>query len=102
MKLRWNLRWQNIWRTIMAVIFNKYLLALTLFLGWLVFFDKHALLTQWQLSQTLQELRTEKEFILDEIEKTKLIRENLEQNQEKYAREKFYMKKPGEQVFIID
>ena len=85
-----------------TVIFNKYLLAFTLFVVWLSFFDKNAILTQWKLSQTIDELERERTFISEEIERTKLVRENLSENQEKYAREKFYMKKPGEQVFIIE
>ncbi len=85
-----------------GVFFNKYLLALTLFIGWLTFFDKNALVTQWSLSQTIHDLESEKAFISQEIEKTKLLRQDLMENQEKYAREKFFMKKPNEQVFIIE
>ena len=89
-------------RKFSSIVFNKYLLALTIFLIWLTFFDKNALVTQWSLSQTIDQLEGEKQFILDEIERTKVIREDITTNQEKYAREKFYMKKPGEQVFIIE
>ena len=89
-------------RRVSNVFFNKYLLALSIFVVWVTFFDKNAMVTQWSLSQTVDQLESEKEFITENIEKTELIRKDLTRNQEKYAREKFYMKKPGEQVFIIE
>ncbi len=91
-----------LFRKFSSIVFNKYLLALTIFIVWLSFFDKNAILTQWRLSQTIHQLEHERAFISKDIEKTKMVREDLTKNQEKYAREKFYMKKPGEQVFIIE
>ncbi len=91
-----------LFRKFSNIILNKYLLAFTVFAVWLAFFDKNALVTQWSLSQTIHKLESEREFIVEGIEETKVIREDHIKNQEKYAREKFFMKKPGEQVFIIE
>lgn len=81
---------------------NKYSVAAFLFFTWLVFFDKHNLLTQWKLRQTVSELEdSKKEF--DQLLITAINeKENLEKNKEKFAREKYYMHKPGEDVYIID
>ncbi len=87
---------------ITSLLFNKYILAFTVFGVWVAFFDKSSLITQWRLQQTIYELEQEKEFLLADLEATKLLQQDLTKNQEKYAREKYFMKKPGEQVYIID
>jgi cell division protein FtsB len=81
---------------------NKYSVAAFLFFTWLMFFDKHNLITQWKLRQTVSELEeSKKEF--DQLLVTAMReREHLEKNKEKFAREKYFMHKPGEDVFIIE
>lgn len=80
---------------------NHYFLTLVLFFGWMIFFDKHDILTQWQLKNTVDQLKEEKTFYTEQIGKAEEERLELEINKEKIAREKYYMKRPGEDVFII-
>jgi cell division protein DivIC len=80
---------------------NKYFLVLILFVGWLVFFDKHQVLTQWDLHQTLQNLEEEKAFYEEKIEEAWEDKQDIEVNREKFAREKYYLKKKDEDVFVI-
>jgi cell division protein FtsB len=59
---------------------------------------------QRQLNKQIDELQDNKKYYQDEIRKDK---ENIKllnnQDQvEKYAREKYHMKKPNEDVFIIE
>ncbi len=61
-----------------------------------------AIITQWSLRQTIHQLEDEKAHLHQEIDVTKELQEDLTKNREKYAREKFFMKKPGERVFIIE
>jgi len=84
------------------LLLNKYVLALSIFVVWLTFFDKNAFITQWRLKQTIHQLEDQKDYLWDEIATTEKLKEDLTKNQEKYAREKFFMKKPGERVFIIE
>ncbi len=100
--MKFSLRMVGIAQRFTQIVFNKYLLALTIFLVWISFFDKNALVIQWRLSKTIAQLEDERQFMLEDIEKTRQIKQDISRNQEKYAREKYYMKKPGEQVFIID
>ena len=80
---------------------NKYFLALFLFFGWMIFFDKHDILTQWSLQNTVNKLEEDKTYYNEQIEIAKEQQVELEENAEKIAREKYYMKKDNEDVFII-
>jgi cell division protein FtsB len=80
---------------------NRYFLILVLFFAWMIFFDKHDVLTQWQLKNTVDQLKEEKAFYTNQIEQAEEERLELEINKEKIAREKYYMKRLGEDVFII-
>lgn len=84
-----------------APLRNRYFLILLLFVGWMIFFDKHDVLTQWRLQSTVDQLNDEKAFYTEQIEHAEQERLELEINKEKIAREKYYMKRPGEDVFII-
>ena len=71
---------------------------------WLLFFDKNDLQSQLQLNRKLSELETEKKYYLDEISRTRSDMQELKtnpKNLEKFAREKYLMKKENEDVFVI-
>lgn len=79
---------------------NKYFLLLTFFFAWITLFTDRDILTNWRLQKIVNNLEEDKEYYTKKIEEAK--QERLEQNvnKEKFAREKYYMKKPGEDVFI--
>lgn len=70
----------------------------------MIFFDQENFIEQYHLSQTLNDLDSKKEFYQQEIsqndEKIKLL-ENDADYLETFAREKYYMKKENEDVFVI-
>lgn len=80
---------------------NRYFLVLALFFAWMVFFDRHDLLTQWKLSQSVKELKVKKAYFSEKIIEAKEDKKEIESNREKFAREKYYMHKKDEEVFII-
>ena len=83
---------------------NKYVITLLAFAFWIIFIDDYNLIKQYQLHKNIQDLESQKTYYLSEIEKdsTKfhLIQSNQEE-QEKFAREKFLMKKNNEDLFIL-
>jgi cell division protein DivIC len=92
----------------LAVLFNivrnKYLLSLLVFAVWISFFDRNDLFTQWERKQELEKLETSKAYYETEIASTQKELAELQNNPaalEKFARENFYLKRPGEQVFIV-
>ncbi|MCA9132400.1 MAG: septum formation initiator family protein [Planctomycetales bacterium] len=96
-----NSLWQQILQQIPAPLRNKYYLILVLFFGWMIFFDKHDLLTQFRLQKAVNKMEQDKEEYLDKIEQAKQDRLDLEVNKEKFAREQYYMHKSGEEVYIM-
>jgi cell division protein FtsB len=70
----------------------------------LTFFDRYDLRTQYQLKQELEELQKTKKYYLEEITKNKKTIESLQKDSvalEKFAREKYLMKKQGEEIFLV-
>ncbi len=80
---------------------NKYVWLLILFAGWMFFFDKHSILTQIRLAKTVNRLERDKNFYEEKIREVRQDLWDIEVNKEKYAREKYYLHKPNEDVFII-
>lgn len=83
---------------------NKYLLILLFFGAWMVFLDNYSLLDHRVLDKQIQELEDNKKYYKEEISKDsrniKLLKNPTQV--EKYAREKYYMKKENEDIFIIE
>ena len=83
---------------------NKYVLTLLIFILWIVFIDNYNIISQYKTHKKIQDLKETKEFYKKEIEKASIQLYNIKNNtreQEKFAREKFLMKKQNEKVFII-
>lgn len=86
------------------ILTNKYLLATAIFIVWILFFDRNDLITQWDRKKELQKLETSKAYYENEIQNTRQELTDLERDTrviEKFAREKFYLKKANEDVFIV-
>jgi cell division protein FtsB len=81
---------------------NRYILVIIGFMVWMLVFDKHDVLTQVKLQSTVNKMRQDREMYKEKIEEAKQERLDLEVNKEQFAREQYYMKKRGEDVFIIE
>ncbi len=83
---------------------NKFLLTTVAFCVWMVFFDKDDLLIQRQRSNELNDLQESKVYFKEEIEKERKFSEDLQTSPatiEKFAREKYLMKKDNEDLYLI-
>jgi cell division protein DivIC len=83
---------------------NKYLILLLLFIFWIVFLDDYNLINQNKMKNNVDDLKEQKEFYISEIksDSTELSKlKNDSEEQERFAREKFLMKKDNEDIFII-
>ncbi|MBE0391426.1 cell division protein FtsB [Flavobacterium sp. 7E] len=85
-------------------ISNKYIWVLLFFSGWMVFLDNYSYFDHRFLDNQISELEDNKTYYEEEIykdeEQIKELR-NPEQI-EKYAREKYFMKKENEDIYIIE
>lgn len=89
---------------VLNIIRNKYLLSVIVFAVWILFFDRNDLITQWDRKKELKKLETSKAYYETEIKSTKKDLADLDRDTrvlEKFAREKFFLKRPNEDVFII-
>jgi cell division protein FtsB len=83
---------------------NKYFLVSSIFLVWMVFFDRNDLFSQWDYHQQVSKLKQERDFYQKETAKVHQDLDELTSNKEKlekFAREKYLMKKENEDVFVI-
>ena len=83
---------------------NKYLVFFLLFIFWIIFLDDYNLINQNQMKSKVDNLKDQKEFYITEIKKDSTELFNLKNDsskQERFAREKFLMKKDNEDLFII-
>jgi len=83
---------------------NIFLLIFVGFAIWMVFFDANSLLIHNELNEDISDLENEKQYYRNEIEKdNKAIKElSTEEGIERIAREKYYMKKENEDIYIIE
>ena len=83
---------------------NFYFLTSVSFLVWMLFFDTNDIYSQYQLKNKVIELEDQEQYYLEKIEQVKQDREALMNDMElleKFAREKYYMKKEGEDLFVV-
>lgn len=80
---------------------NIYSVTFFVFTLWISFFDGNNLLTQWNLKMMIRELESEKVKFNSLYSKALEEKAVLEKNQQKFAREKYYMHKDNEDIFII-
>lgn len=91
-------------RKILPYLKNKYFLTVAGAFIWLGFFDKNDFITSMNYHSKLQKLKKEKAYYEEEILKYDEDLKNLmssSANMEKYGREKYFMKKDNEDVYVI-
>ena len=84
---------------------NKYLLTAVGFTVWILFFDSRDLITShFRERSELQKLEKSKRYYEQQIAATKQELDQLKTNPavlEKYAREKYLMKRDNEDLFLV-
>lgn len=83
---------------------NPYTPVLLFYACWMLFVADNNLVRQYRLYSQLSELNRQKQYYLEQIETTNKALAELSSNpatQEKFAREKYRMKKDNEDVFVI-
>jgi cell division protein DivIC len=83
---------------------NFYVVGSMLFLVWMIFLDSNDLITRFKMASKLGDLEDEKEYYTQKIVEVEKDRNELMTNKElleKFAREKYLMRKESEDVFVI-
>ncbi|HHB52560.1 MAG TPA: septum formation initiator family protein [Saprospiraceae bacterium] len=84
------------------LILNKYGLVFFIFLIWMLFFDSRNMIVQVKLSKKIDNLKKEKKEYASKYKKIIKEKHDLNENLEKFAREKYFMHKENEVVYIIE
>lgn len=85
-------------------IFNKYWISILVLFVLLAFVDQYNFQAHYKMIKELRTLQKEKAFYLEEIARDSADYQQLfdsDENLEKFAREKYKMKKTDEDIFII-
>ena len=95
---------KKIWSKLFPILKNYYVIVTVVFVVWMIFFDNDNLISQYNQRQELKNLQLQKKYFTDEIDRNRDITTSLvrdEQELERYAREKYLMKRPGEDIYLI-
>ncbi len=88
----------------LPVLRNKFVFTSLLFLVWMTFFDENSFISTIKNRMKMAELEAEKEHYLREIAEStadlKLL-QNDKELLEKFARERYLMKKEDEEIFVF-
>jgi cell division protein FtsB len=74
------------------------------FVVWMLFFDTNSYLIHQELNDDIKKLENIKGVYKGEIDKDKFFIEKMKDSNEleKFAREKYYLKKENEDIYIIE
>jgi cell division protein FtsB len=89
---------------LLELLKNKYFIASLAFVIWMLFFDRNDVVSQYDYRTQVKKLEQEKEFYNKEIAIVEKDLEDLTTDKaklEKFARERYLMKRDNEDVFVI-
>ena len=93
---------RSVFSSLPSLLRNKYVLTFLVFAVYITFFDHYSLLKQHELGQTLAGLEREKVQYARTIEEAQTLQQTIEADEERFARERYYMKRPDEDVYIVE
>ena len=89
---------------LLKLIKSTYGIIIILFIIWMIFFDSNSFIIHNELNNDINELNDQKSYYEKEIAKDNIELQMIRSDSglEKYAREKLYMKKDNEEIFLIE
>ena len=87
-----------------SIFKNIYFIIIVSFLIWMLFFDSNSYLVHRELNKNILKLEKQKNFYKEGIKEDakELNKIKTDSGLEEYAREKLFMKKEDEEIFIIE
>ena len=92
------------YRHIPSFLYNKFFLAAVAFVVWILFFDRNDLFSHRNRKEELNKLQESKLYFTQQIKEDRKFSEELKSNPaaiEKFAREKYGMKRDNEDLYLI-
>jgi cell division protein DivIC len=91
-------------KTLLLQKYRFFTLTTAVLVVWMLFFDVNDVWTQIKMYRELSRLADEKKYYvqkLQEVEKERIEVMGNKQLVEKFAREKYLMKRPKEEIFVL-
>mgnify|MGYP001572529529 CR=1 FL=1 len=90
-------------KILLKKLISPFVLIGLLFVLWMLFFDSNSYINHKHLSNTIDQLEKDQRHYKEEIRKDSIALNELSNPEglEKYAREKYHMKKENEEIFLI-
>lgn len=92
-------------KKIFRVAKNRYFLVTLFAMSWIIFFDRYNLMKRVEDEMELHKLKQEREYYVEQIKMVEKNRDELlsnPQSLERFARERYFMKKDNEEVYIVE
>jgi cell division protein FtsB len=92
------------WNQIPAWLRNPYVISISFFAAWMLFFDENNFAVQWKRRCDVEVLSAKIDFYEKGIKETRHELKELTTNpetQEKFAREHYYMKHDNEDIYVF-
>jgi len=91
-------------KPLVKFITNRYVIILSIFIVWMLFFDKNSIINHRELNKEINKLKSERDYLDNEIKQDNELIKKLENKDdlEKFAREEYHMKKENEEIYLIE
>ena len=96
--------WKVAGKFLVAFLSKTHLLILVFACVWMVLFDRYNLKSQYSMRQQIEQLEQNRAFYIKSIEEVDYAYDKIftqPEELERYAREKYFMKRADEDVFVI-
>lgn len=91
-------------QAVLPILKQKYAITIGIFVVWVAFIDSNSLIERAGATADLNELHETKLYYKEKVERDARLLNELKRNNhvlERYAREKYLMKKSNEDIFLI-
>lgn len=92
-------------KKLIPFVANRYFISIVAFVVWMLFFDQRDFFLQRERAAELKKLEQAKAYYQKEIATTQEQLNNLQSNPgavEKYARERYLLRREGEEVYLFE
>ena len=95
---------KTLFKLLLLKLKNPFIFMGFIFFLWMIFFDSNSFINHKRLYQTIDQLRKDQNYYKEQIKSDSITLEKLSDKEglEKYAREKYHMKKENEEIFLIE
>ncbi|MEY4051168.1 MAG: septum formation initiator family protein [Chitinophagia bacterium] len=92
-------------KKIIPYVANRYFIVSFGFVVWMLFFDQRDFFQQRERAAELKKVEDAKKYYQKEIESTQKQLDNIQNNKaaiEKYARERYLLRREGEELYLFE